>query len=326
MLADPLATLTDDQQSIRDHVLRAIVANRTPGYHFPGHLLDMQWPEVGPERARLVLPLAPHVIDADGNLNLGALAVFADTALGTAARLRDAHHERQVTIELQLQLTGAAARGDVSAIVGARGCTSGAYDSYLLTEATIESAGNPLAYAFGKFVRLPAPGGVVLAALPWQREHAALRAAVDERQLQTHECEVLARCDVALARAGESESFVRCLWGGERVSDRSEPARRLIIGPHATNRVGHVHGGVLVALAASNASEVVSLGMQLSSLSAWFLRPGVTDLVARSTNIHAGRQMMLVRTDVTGSDDAQVLHAITQFVVPGALNRRPLLG
>ena len=72
--------------------------------------------------------------------------------------------------------------------------------------------------------------------------------------------------------------------------------------------------GVQVALAATNASDVVPPGMRLSSLSAWFLRPGVSDLVAQSMVVHAGRHTVLVRSDVTGSDGANVLHAITQFV------------
>jgi acyl-coenzyme A thioesterase PaaI-like protein len=320
VIADPPATLADPRQSIRDHVLRAIVANRTPGYHFPGHLLDARWPEIGRERARLVLPLAPHIVDADGSLDLAALAVFADMALGMAARLDDAHHERQATLELQLHLTGVAAREDLSAIVSARDCASDGFDRYSLTEATIEAGGHPIACAIGKFVRLRAPDGVALAPLPWQREHVVMDAGVDERQLHPRERDILARCDTALARCGPSESFVRCLWAGECVRERSEATRRLRSGPHITNRVDHVHGGVQVALAATSAIDVVPPDMQVSSLSAWFLRPGVTDLVARSTIVHHGRQTMLVETRVSGSDDAQVLHAVTQFVVPGQGN------
>jgi acyl-coenzyme A thioesterase PaaI-like protein len=315
-MADPLATVAVDRQSIRDHVLRAIVANRTPGYHFPGHLLDVRWHEIGHDGARLALPLAPHVVDADGGLDLAALAVFVDMALGTAARLRDVHHERQATLELHLQLTGVAAREDLSANVSARDCASGAFDRYALTEAALEAGGSAIAYACGKFVRLRAPEGVVLAPLPWQRKHAASHAPIDERQLRPTEREVLARCDTALARADKFRSFVHCLWAGELAS-ASEPTRRLLIGRHTTNRVGHVQGGVQLAFAATNATDVVPRAMRLSSLSAWFLRPGVTDLVAHSTIVHPGRQTMLVRTDVTGSDGGHVLHAIAQFVVPG---------
>ena len=310
MIAD--STTTADPQSMRTRVLRAIAAHRTPGYHFPGHLLDAQWPEVSPEHARLVLPLAPHLLDIDGRVDLVALAVFADMALGTAARVRDAHHERQATLKLQLQLTGAAALGDVSATVRPRD-GYGQSDGYSLTEATFEAGGKPIAYALGKFARLRAPDGVVLAPLPWQREQVA-HAALDEQQLDADERDILERCVAAPARGDDSRSLVRRLWGGERVADGSAPARRLAIGTHATNRVGHVQGGVLVALAATSATDAAPVGMQLSSVSAWFLRPGVSDLVARSTILHRGRQTMLVQTDVTGGDDARVLHAVAQFV------------
>lgn len=301
------------QQSMRNRVLLAIAAHRTPGYHFPGHLLDARWPEVGPEHARLVLPLAPHLTDSDGRLDLVALAVFADMALGTAARVRDAHHERQATLELQLQLTGARATSDVSALVRPRdGCTQS--DGYSLTEATFEAAGKPIAYALGKFARLRAPEDVVLAPLPWQREPVASQVALDEQQLDPDEREALERCAAALPREGASESLVCRLWGGERVADTSEPARRLTIGMHATNRVGHVQGGVLVALAVTSATDVAPTGMRLSSVSAWFLRPGITGLVARSTILHRGRRTTLVQTDVSGGDDAHVIHAVAQFV------------
>jgi len=302
---------------MRSRVLRAIAANRTPGYHFPGHLLDARWPEVGPEHARLVLPCAPHLVDMKGSLDFVALAVFADIALGTAARVRDAHHERQATLELQLHLTGAATDGDVWATARPR-YGGGRSDAYSLTEATFDADGEPIAYALGKFARLSAPDGVVLALLPWQREHVGSHTALDEQQLQPDECEVWERCIAALGQAGESESFVRRLWGGERDADRSRPTRRLAIGAYATNRVGHVQGGVLVALAATGATDIAPIGMQLSSVSAWFLRPGVTDLVARSTILHRGRRTTLVQTDVSGGDDARVLHAVARFVVPEA--------
>ncbi|HEX6794567.1 MAG TPA: acyl-CoA thioesterase domain-containing protein [Casimicrobiaceae bacterium] len=317
-MSDSPTTEIDDQPSMRERVLRAIAAHRTPGYHFPGHLLGVRWPEVGPGHARLVLPLAPHVVDIDGSLDLVALAVFADMALGTAARVRDAHHERQATLELQLQLTGVAARDGVSATARPRD-GSGESNDYSLTEATFEAGGNPVAYALGKFARLRAPDGVVLAPLPWQREQVASHAPLDEKHLHPDERNVLERCSAALDRTDEPESLVRRLWGGEGVADRS--ARRLAIGMHATNRVGHVQGGVLVALAATSATDVAPEGMQLSSVSAWFLRPGVTDLVARSSIVHRGRQTMLVQTDVSGGDGARVLHAIAQFVVPHPISQ-----
>ncbi len=302
------------REAIRAQVLRAIAANRTPGYHFPGHLLDVHWPAIARARARLALPVAPHVLDVNGNVDFAALAVFADTALGTAARLRDAHHERQATIELSLQLTGVAPAGDITASAMSRDPTPTADDHYALTEARLEAGGRPVAYAFGTFTRLHPPRGVVLAPLPWQREQASVRHAVDEGELDGREREVLERCDAALARAGGGESFIRCLWGGELVNADAAPTRRLVMGPHATNRVGHVQGGVLVAFAVTNATDAVPARMRLSSVCAWFVGPGVTSLVARSTVAHAGRMTTLVRTDVGGSDGTPVLHAVTQHV------------
>ncbi|MGQ0652353.1 MAG: PaaI family thioesterase [Betaproteobacteria bacterium] len=48
---------------IREQVLRAIAANREPGFHFAGNLLDLSWDKVEPQDTRLSLDVAPHLAD-----------------------------------------------------------------------------------------------------------------------------------------------------------------------------------------------------------------------------------------------------------------------
>jgi acyl-coenzyme A thioesterase PaaI-like protein len=299
------------RRAIRARVLGAIAANRAPGFHFPGHLLDLQWPAVDRDQARVLLPASPHVAGGDGIVDIAAVAILIDVALGTAARLHDAHEGRQATVELHVQFGGVLPRGDIGAVARARGPGAGPPGRQSLTEATLEADGRVVARALGTFTRLGAPDGVVLGPLPWQRDAASRVGAADEQGLEAHERDIVARCDAALARTTPSTSFIRALLCGER----SALGRTLEVGTHVGNRVGHVHGGVLLAFALATVEDIIPARMQLSSASAWFVRPGSTpQLVATPTVLHAGRTSTLVRVDAAASDGSAVAHTMIRYV------------
>ncbi len=82
------------------------------------------------------------------------------------------------------------------------------------------------------------------------------------------------------------------------------------MGPHLANRVGHVQGGILTGMAAETGRCAVPNHPVLSNLSAWFTGPGAGGvLLARSTVVHAGRSLAVVRTEITGAGGARVLEA-----------------
>jgi acyl-coenzyme A thioesterase PaaI-like protein len=308
-------TPTRERQAIRDEVLRALAANRAPGFHFPGHFVGVEWRTVDRESADLALPTAPQLVDEQGEVDFAALAVLADVALGTAARLPDLDPGRQATIDLHLQLTGVAPRGEVAAHAKKRGSTHGTRYRYAMTEATIEAEGAVIAHASAKFIRLEPPAGVVLAPLPLSRARSPNAPTIPEERLEPIEREMLRHCDRLLDEANPRDAFVRALWGGVQAPGEKSAARRLAVGPHVANRVGHVHGGVLLAFAAACAQDAAPDGMPLSALSAWYVGPGrESDLVAHSTILHRGKTHAIVRTEVT-SDEATVLQVVTQHVL-----------
>ena len=77
-----------DAEAIRQQVLLALAANRTPGFHFPGHLLGCAWPLIGEDDLEQTMLDGPQSRNVDGSTNLAAFCVLLDTALATASRLK----------------------------------------------------------------------------------------------------------------------------------------------------------------------------------------------------------------------------------------------
>ena len=94
-----------DAEAIRQQVLRALAANRAPGFHFPGHLLALAWPRIGDNDLEEVMPDGPQARNVDGSVNLAAFCVHLDTALATASRLKIERGARQATVHLHAQFT-----------------------------------------------------------------------------------------------------------------------------------------------------------------------------------------------------------------------------
>ena len=299
---------------IRSRVLRAIAANRTAGLHFPGYFLELEWGEITGGSARIAISSGEHCADANGEADVGALAILADTALATTARPGLAPGARLATIHLQMQFTGAPATGRVEADARLLGLSAGSALRQSMSSAVVRANGEPVCHASGEFVVLDPPPGVKLAPLPWQREASAAVESVDARTLEPHERAILEAADDALAAASGSSPFIQHFWGGapRRTTDGS--ANRVAVGPHLGNRVGHVQGGILFAIAAHTARAALPAGMMLSNVSAWYISPGRgTTLAVRSRILHAGRTVAVVRTEIKAGG-ARVLEAVTHHV------------
>lgn len=303
-----------DAAAIRAQVLRGIAGNRTPGLHFPGFFLDLKWPEVAGESARVVVPDGVHCRDANGQMDVAALAILADTALATATRLLVTPGARLATVRMQMQFTGEPATGDVTADAHLLGFSSGTALRQSLTQGTLTAHGKTICYASGEFVTLNPPPGVSLSPLPWQNETAPA-TEVDEKHLHVPERAILKACDAALARANSHASFIQHFWGGVPKRIAHGTTLRVPIGPHIGNRVGHVQGGISLGIAAACACAAVPSTMMLSSVSAWYIGPGHGKaLKVKSRVVHAGRSLAVVRTEITTATGERVLEAVTHHV------------
>lgn len=104
-----------NQQFIRSQVLRGLALNREPGYHFVGNFLEISFDRIATEDARLTLDTAPHCVEADGQINLGAFAVLADLALAATVRADLDPATRLGTVNMNLNFTGARLTGRLEA-------------------------------------------------------------------------------------------------------------------------------------------------------------------------------------------------------------------
>ncbi len=300
-----------DAETIRARVLRAIAANRTPGLHFAGHFLDIQWRSVTGEAIDGTLEIGPHCGNADGTMNLMPLGLLADFALAASGRSEIPHGARLGTVHLHLQFTGVPAAGDVEAETVLLGYSEGAKLRTSLSSGTLRARGRTIAHIQGEFVLLDPPQGVTMSPLPWERTEPPSVVPVAVDRLEPDEAAILQTCEAALAKASPQAPFIERLWGGEPHRNAQGAVNRLAIGPHIGNRVGHVQGGLLLALAATTACAAVPASMMLSAISAWYLRPAQgKGLGIRSRILHAGRTVSVVRTEIR-ADGERVLEAVS---------------
>ena len=315
MTIKPTAPIDPEAQEIRSRVLHGIALNRNPGLHFPGYFLDFEWGEIVMGRAGVAITEGAHCRDANGEVDIVALAILADTALATSARTTLAPGARLATTHLEMQFSGAPATGRISSDGNLIGFTSGIKVRQALTTAMLYANDKIIAQASGGFVALDPPPGVNLAPLPWQRDQEPATSAVDERKLEPHERVILKMGEAALARATPDAPFIRQFWGGVPKNNSKGVSHRVVIGPHLGNRVGHVQGGITLGIAAVSACAAAPAAMMLSNIAAWYISPGHGKaLNVRSRVLHAGRTVSVVRTEIKSSDGVRVLEAVTHHV------------
>jgi acyl-coenzyme A thioesterase PaaI-like protein len=304
-----------NDQAIRARVLQAIARNRVPGLHFAGHFLDLECQDIAGDTARFAIPNGPHCRDANGEVNIVALGILADNALATPTRSGASPGARLGTINLQLQFTGAPVTGDLSAKSRLLGRSEGAALQKSLSSATFYANGKSICHASGEFVLLDAPPGVTLAPRPWERAEPPRIVPFDTGKLEPHERAILKACDAALANASPQAAFIQHFWGGVPRRNAQGASNRVEIGPHIGNRIGHVQGGILFGLAATNACAAAPSAMMLSNASAWYISPGLgAALIVRSRVVHAGRTTAVVRTEIKTAGGERVLEAVTHHV------------
>jgi acyl-coenzyme A thioesterase PaaI-like protein len=307
--------MNSNDQAIRARVLHAIAANRIPGLHFAGHFLGLEWQEVTRDTTRMAMADGPHCRDSDGAVNLVVLGILADNVLATPTRTEAAPGARLATIHLQLQFTGAPVTGDLHAEARLLGRSEGAALQQSLSSATISANGKTVCHASGEFMLLDAPPGVTLAPLPWQRNDPPRIVPVDASELDPNERAILRAGDAAFAKASPQAAFIQHFWGGVPRRSAQDASSRVAIGPHIGNRVGHVQGGALLGLAATNACAAAPMAMMLSNVSAWYISPGRgTVLSVRSRVVHTGRTIAVVRTEVKTAGCERVLEAVSHHV------------
>ena len=298
--------------AIRVQVLRGIAGNRLAGLHFPGFFLNMEEPRVARETVSMPLADGPHCRHEDGELDITALCLLADSALATASRCRMVPGGRLATLHLGLQFTGAPVIGRVHADANFLGSTDGTAVRQLLAAATLFAEGRVVCHANAEFGALNPPPGVNLSPLPWERAAWQRPVAAAVASLDAPERAIFKACNAALARTASGGSFIEQFWGGLPRQNAHGASVRFAVGPHIGNRVGHVQGGISVGVAVRCACAAAPTHMMLSNVSAWYISPGRGKALAvKSRVVHAGRTIAVVRTEVKTATGDRVLEVVT---------------
>ena len=301
---------TPESTLIRKQVLRSLARNREPGFHFAGHFLGITFAGKTADESRVSLEPGPHCEEADGQVNLGAVAMLADIALASAIRARLTPEQRLATVSMHLQFTGIEMRGTLEASGYFEGFLDQGSDRQGLSRVALTCGGRKVLFGSGAFMALNPPPGVVLH--PMERPVRHDPAPLADDQLQPHEAAILQSADTALADATRRHSFIRRFLGQDPRATKSGASCTMENRPYIGNRVGHVQGGLLVGLAATTAMAALPPTWMLSGISAWFVSPGEGPAMkARSRVVHHGRRTAVVRTEITGQDRRRVLEAVT---------------
>jgi acyl-coenzyme A thioesterase PaaI-like protein len=292
---------------IRERVLRSIALNREPGFHFAGNFSGISFERIDAGDTRVTLPSGPCCVEADGQVNLGFVAMLADMALAATIRANVHAATRLATVSLAMQFTGARLAGPLEALAEFQGFMGTGATRQGLARARLVGSSGPVAIAHGAFMPLGTSPGVKAFPLPKDPRPAA---ALREEDLSAEERRIVELAQDALA-GGENDFITRFLGYTPRRTKTGASAT-MRNGSHIANRVGHVQGGLLMGLAAATAMQALPSGWGLSGIHAVFVSPGQGKaLRARSTVIHHGSMTGVVRTAIRGPDGRRVLEATT---------------
>lgn len=286
---------------IRARTLRAIALNREPGYHFAGNFLGLSYDHVGTDHTALSVDVLPHCAADDGQLSLPGFAILADLAMAGAVRAGLDPKTRLATVTMNLQFTGAAATGRLHARGLMHGFIEGAAGKQGASTVAIRNDAALVCNGSATFMVLKPPKGVELHPVPHHRHGDPPPPEIPARKLRPDEKKILKASEASIAHVREhGGAFVRHFWGVQPKPAAGGVRSTVKNGPHIGNRVGHVQGGILLALAAENAVAALDGSWKLTALSAWYISPGEgRALKIRSTVVHGGRLVNVVRTAVT---------------------------
>jgi acyl-coenzyme A thioesterase PaaI-like protein len=304
-----------EQDDIRQRTLRALARNRIPGYNFAGNFLELLCRRF--DRGGVVFDLepGPHCVESDGRVHLAAVTYLADMTLAAASRAFVDPSARTATLLLRMDFTGVEARGRLTAQARSDGFSSHTKLPQATCTGTLRAAGGEVAQMSGTWVRPPAPGGRALDPLPWERKVPVAPPVLTHADLDAAEKDVVRRVERALRNAHHG-GFLRNLWTPRVLHTPRGAASRFTLGLHVGNRVGHVQGGLSLALALVTAIGAVPHHPLLTAVAAWYISPGEGKaLTTRATVLQKGRNVAVVRTEVFAAGRKLVLEVVSNHAI-----------
>lgn len=279
--------------------LAAIAGTRTRGMHFLGHFVGITGRPAPAGTARLTLAAPAGPAGTDGRerqLPLLAFSVFADLVLMSSIRSHVGAGARLGTVTLSIQHRRATVPG--LPVLGVAQAPAPA-DGYGIAAGTFTCGGEVVGQAHASAMALPAPPGRTPQLLPWERDPLPPAPAPLPGDLEPDEALFLANVQKAQARAASAgtpveDELLEFTWAP---SHPEGVHGELAIGPELSNRVGHLQGGALYAVAARAAARALAGGnWDLAEGTYQFLRPGEGQvLTATASALRRGRSLAFVQ-------------------------------
>jgi uncharacterized protein (TIGR00369 family) len=306
------------EAALRTRVLRALAANRKARISFPGVFMELAGKKVADDEVRLEFDDGAWCRNAAGEINLAAFSILIDTALGAVTRLSAGTSVRPATVHIEVQFTGVPLRDHLVMKANLVGHSAGTAVRQSLSRGTIMSGGIAAAHATGAFVMVDLPAGATQSPMPWPTGGLASEEMPAPASLEDHERQVMDSVERAEIAASAALPFIEHFWCGIPAAETGKASLAVPVSPHLGNRVGQVHGGILLGLATRVAAAAMP-AKRLSNVSAWFVSPGHgASLDVRATVVHEGRNLAVVRTQILSATGALVLEATSQHVAPSA--------
>lgn len=289
-----------DHHPIVKKAQRAIALTRTPGYHFCGNFFNFVYDQASPQHSVVHIDPEPQNTDHDQSVHLVLLAILADMGLATGIRFGLDDRTRLATVSLSLQLTGARPTGRVVAVTDTQGHLQGAKGSQGVSLTQIKAGDTLIAVGYGAFMILPVPNGASLPAVPWVEKKAPEDPPLDLQTLSDDEKWILERVKASIEHCHQTgDEFATHFLNFHPHRQERGAYCEVINGPHVANRVGHVQGGVILALGMVTANAALGKDWMLSGVTATYISPGEGEAIhAQSKIIHQGRMTAVVQTSI----------------------------
>lgn len=256
--------------SFSQQVLRALHAARTPGWMFPAHLLDVFFEQpVSEDGAIALMHIGDHCRDASGRVSTAAVSLLADVCMAAAVRGRVGKSVRVATVSMRLSFNQRPRKGRLRAIAKVQFLpTDRAVATAVVVVRISDDEERLCVTGEATFAVLENKQGTAQHPLPIQ---STLTATLDSTELTDEEREVWRRaCTCESSGLEALESFWSLSSSCEEMT--GEGGQWTVdIAKHNTNRVGHLQGGVLLALLARASQATVKTDFELGDIYVQYL-------------------------------------------------------
>jgi acyl-coenzyme A thioesterase PaaI-like protein len=304
--------------SIDDHIivkkaLRAIALNRIPGYSFCGNFFDFSYDSADQNHSIVHIKPEAQSVGAGGQIHTVVQAILADMGLATCLRYNIGDRHRTATVSLSLQFTGVVPIGNIVATSYSQAYLQGVQGRQGISQTRLTCGEQLVAIGSAAFMILPMPEGTVLPPVPWVSKKPPANPPLDVASLSEKEQWILHRV---------RHSVTVCEKNGQNfLSHFLSLAPKLIEngavcevenGPHIGNRVGHVQGGIILAIGMVCASVALGDEWLLSGVTATYISPGEGDMIrAYAVIVHQGRMTAVVKTSVKSGSGKVALEVLS---------------